>query len=176
MANIKKLLLAIGVVFICFTVTVPPTPATNNFPTRTRKEMIYNIWCRQDALYWGALVGEDMEVRIAIGMYDMADGGGPTLHAQPQVKILTTWYFFKMEPYRDDKSHMKQERLIIISMPKKAGHTWKKMYHMTWTEFALVQNTWMIQKNGKNLDSPKYKKDWSRRMNQMIKIYRKGIK
>jgi hypothetical protein len=150
---------------------VPPTLA-NDFPTRTREEMIYNVWCRQDALYWGALVGEDMQVRVSIGMYDLGNGDGPVINAQPEVKILKSWYFFKMEPYRDKKSHMRQLKLVIISMPKKSTHTWKKMYHMSWVEFALTQNTWMVQKNGETLEYGQERKDWTKKFNWILKMLR----
>lgn len=166
MGTVKRILLAIGVVCIFST----PVIAAGNFPTETDKAFVYNVWCRNDALHWGSVVGEAHQVRISIGMYG-ADGRPPVLHAQPEIKILDSWYFFKMKPYRDKDSVITQAKLIIISMPKKAGDTWKKLYHLTWLEFALVQHTWMIQKNGKSLEFDG-RKAWTNKMNKMIDLLR----
>lgn len=162
----KRLVIALGLGLILATTSI----AASDFPTETDKAFVYNVWCRNDALHWGSVVGEAHEVRIAIGMYG-ADGRPPVLHAQPQVKILNNWYFFKMTPYRDKDSKITQAKLIIISMPKKSGDTWKKLYTLTWTEFALVQHTWMIQKNGKSLEF-EGRQEWTERMNRMIDIMR----
>jgi len=167
MGTVKRLLLAIGVVCIFST----PLVAASDFPTETDKPFVYNVWCRQDALYWGSVVGEASQVRISIGMYG-ADGRPPVLHAQPQIKILDNWYFFKMKPYRDEDSKITQAKLIIVSMPKKSGDTWKKLYHLSWTEFALVQHTWMVQKNGQSLEF-NGRQEWTKRMNLMIDLLRK---
>lgn len=168
----RRLLVVIGVVLI-FTTT---SFAAGNFPVETDKSGVYNVWCRQDALYWGAIVGEAHQVRISIGMYDLGKGDGPVLHAQPEVKLLNNWYFIKMKGHRDNDSTMKQVRMVIISMPKKAGHTWKKLYHLTWLEFALVQNTWLIQKNGKTLEFGKTRLEWARKMNIVLDILRNKVK
>lgn len=162
---LKKLVLAIGVVCIFSTTAI----AAGNFPVETDKTFVYNVWCRQDALHWGSVVGESMQVRISIGLYNT--GKGDILHAQPEIKILDSWYFFKMKPYKDDDSTIAQAQLTIISMPKREGHTWKKLYHLTWLEFALVQNTWMIQKNGKSLEH-EGRKAWTIKMNKMIDLIR----
>jgi hypothetical protein len=170
----KKLLQVIGVVLIFFAITVPPIKA-NDFPTKTEKPFVYFSWCRQDALYWGAIVGEDMQVRIAIGYYDANNGKGAVLHAQPEVKILEHWYFFKMTPYMDKDTKQKELKLVIISMPKKKGHSWNKEYHMTWMEFALVQNTWMEQKDGGTLEYGAKRKAWVKKMNAIIRILHNQI-
>jgi hypothetical protein len=163
---LRKLVLAIGVVCIFST----PVMATGDFSVDTDKAFVYNVWCRHDALHWGSVVGESSQVRVSIGMYNA--GKGNILHAQPEIKILDSWYYFKMKSYVDDDTTMTQARLIIISMPKRAGHTWKKLYSLTWMEFALVQNTWMIQKNGRNQET-KGRKAWTIKMNKIIDLLRK---
>jgi len=168
----KRWFVALGLALLLAT----PIAKANDFPTRTEKSFVYNVWCRQDALYWGSIVGEDMEVRVSIGMYNGNDGKGDILHAQPQVKILNDWHYFRMRPYRDEDSVIQQAELVVISMPKKEGHTWKKLYHLTWVEFALVQNTWMVQKNGETLEFGKARKEWSAKMNWIIKMIRKEKK
>jgi len=162
---LRNLVLSIGVICIFST----PVIAAGDFPVETDKAFVYNVWCRQDALYWGSVVGESSRVRISIGMYDA--GRGKVLHAQPEINILGTWYFFKMRPYRDEDTTQSQVQLVIISMPKRSGHTWKKMYHLTWLEFAMIQHTWMVQKNGKSLEF-KGRKAWTLKMNKMLDLLR----
>jgi hypothetical protein len=150
-----------------------PNVVKADFPVRTDKLHVYKVWCRHDALYWGSVVGEDLQVRVAIGRYN--DGKYDALHAQPQVKILDTWYYFKARPYMVEGDNQAHIEMIIISMPKQVGHTWLPLYNVTWAEFSMIQNTWMVQENGRNFDLPASRKAWNKKMNKIFRILRNRI-
>jgi hypothetical protein len=149
----------------------PALPYAGKYKVRTDKLHIYKVWCRHDALYWAGIVGEDLETRVAVGWYD--NGEGNQLHAQPEVKILNTWYYFTMRPYFIEGESQEHVEMIIISMPKQPKHTWKKEYSLTWAEFAMVHNTWIIQKDGESFEDRR--KAWSVKMNRIIKILREKL-
>lgn len=140
------------------------------FDVQTEKDLTYNVWCRHSALLWGSIVGEDKQVRVAIGWYSNAFGVAGW-HAQPQVLLGENWYFFEMKA-AGIKEGVPRVRAVIISMPKREGETWKLAYTMSWMQFALLHNSWMVQKEGKSWNELD-KNKWSEELNFIVDRLRK---
>ena len=73
--------------------------------------------CRHTALYWASMVGEQYPVRIAFGFYaDLLP------HVQPQVKIGSSWHYFKVE----------KDKVVLMEMED----SFKVKYYFTFVQFA----------------------------------------
>ena len=103
---------------------VPPTQKDTSASIRVTTNIKWDPVCRHDALYWVSMLGEEYETRMAFGSWK-----GLT-HVQPQIKLESTWYFFKV---KDDK-------VILISLDPAY---WELYYYLTFLEFADLHNNWM---------------------------------
>ncbi len=105
------------------------TDISDTLPTtgfRITTDIKWTPVCRHNALYWVSMLGEEHETRIAFGNW------AGLAHVQPQIKVKSTWYFFKV----------KDGKVILMSMDPVY---WELMYYLTFLEFADLQNEWMIR-------------------------------
>ncbi len=84
--------------------------------------------CRQHAIYWASMVGEQYPVRIKYG-YFLRKSGIKNYHVQPQMYAGDQWWYFKVE---NDKSVViisEPELLIMHSDGTEEKAEWKPQWH-----------------------------------------------
>lgn len=159
----RRLFLVLGIVLV-MTLPIGCPVKAGQFDVHTDKDSVFKVWCRHDALYWGSVVGEAHQVRMMLGWYQNKWYSG--WHVQPQIKYKDDWWYFKCREEYDKNLKQYVLKVILISMPKEAGDVWKPAYSMTFAQFALLHNSWIISKNGEAFNSQT--KLWSEEMNELI--------
>lgn len=162
----RRLFVVIGFLLV-FTLPIS-CPVKAGYDVDSGKEFVYRVWCRHDALYWMSVVGEKYRVRVMIGMSDNVP------HSQPQVYMGDEWWYFTMTQCDQmDRNHGPNLCMRIISMPRPGvERVWKPLYPMSYAQFAILQKTWMIHKDGKDLESPRRRKAWNKIMNEIMWLIR----
>lgn len=155
----------IGIVVLALALTLPISSVkAGTFDVRTKNKYTLRVWCRHDAVYWGSVVGEVYKVRMMLGWYEQK-GGMKGWHVQPQVFLNNEWHYFKCVERWDKDERMYVLDIVFISMPKERGDTWKAHYPLTWAQFAVMHNSWIMVDNVKSFNE---NKGWNVEMNRMI--------
>lgn len=148
---------------LLLSLVISPMVRAGEFEVKTESDSRFKIWCRHDAIYWGSVVGEAHTIRMMLGWYENNMYKG--WHVQPQIKLKNEWWYFKCKEVWDAKLKHPTLQLILISMPKAEGDVWRPGYSMTFAEFCLLHNSWILSKKGKAYNTYK---QWNKAMNELI--------